>query len=448
MYTTDAKCIFNSTKLRRTVTLGRKRGVGMKRSHRQRSACVGALLATVVGSLGLSLAGSAPSGAASSKAPITIALISSLTGAAASEFSDSPAGFKARIVLQNARGGVNGHKIMAKVYDDQTNPSSDPTAVQAAISKGVTGIVSVSPLFFTGAKFAQQAGVPVTGGSFDGPEWGTQPYTNMFASDTGSVDPKYPVSTLFGILIKKYGGTVLGSYGYGISPSSTRSAIGTAQSAKRVGLKVGVLNTSVPFGSVSFGPVALTAKQASVDTIYAGMDDNSNYALLTSLKQQGVKLKTVLFPTGYDSTVVDSPTWANIQGAYFLSGFRPLGAPNAGTKQMVAALQKYEHRSPSNFPTFNVYESWLGADLMIKGLKSAGKNPTRASVIKALRNVKSYNGNGLLPVSINYTNNFGHDLPRTCEWILRAQKPGFSLTSKTPTCGKDVPGTTTVTGGS
>ena len=99
---------------------------------------------------------------------------------------------------------------------------------------------------------------------------------------------------------------------------------------------------------------------------------------------------------------------------------------------MVAALQKYEHRSPSNFPTFNVYESWLGADLMIKGLKSAGKNPTRASVIKALRNVKSYNGNGLLPVSINYTNNFGHDLPRTCEWILRAQKPGSRSRARHP----------------
>ena len=36
----------------------------------------------------------------------------------------------------------------------------------------------------------------MTGGSFDGPEWGTQPYTNMFASDTGSIDPKYPVNTL------------------------------------------------------------------------------------------------------------------------------------------------------------------------------------------------------------------------------------------------------------
>jgi hypothetical protein len=32
---------------------------------------------------------------------------------------------------------------------------------------------------------------------------------------------------------------------------------------------------------------------------------------------------------------------------------------------------------------------------MIKGLQLAGKNPTSAGVIKALRNLKSYSGAGL-----------------------------------------------------
>ena len=35
-------------------------------------------------------------------------------------------------------------------------------------------------------------GVPVTGGFFDGPEWGTQPYTNMFAADAGQRGPQVP----------------------------------------------------------------------------------------------------------------------------------------------------------------------------------------------------------------------------------------------------------------
>ncbi len=45
---------------------------------------------------------------------------------------------------------------------------------------------------------------------------------------------------------------MLGAYGYSISPSSSRAAIGTAQSFKDAGGKVGVLDTTVPFGGVDF----------------------------------------------------------------------------------------------------------------------------------------------------------------------------------------------------
>ena len=125
--------------------------------------------------------------------------------------------------------------MMPLVIDDQTSPSIIATAVQSAISKGAFGIVSQSPLFFIAAKYPQQAGIPVTGSYSDGPEWGEQPYTNMFASDNGSVDPKYPVNTLIGNFIKSRGGTVLGAYGYGISPSSARSTVSTARSFQRAG---------------------------------------------------------------------------------------------------------------------------------------------------------------------------------------------------------------------
>ena len=117
-------------------------------------------------------------------------------------------------------GGVNGHKLVPLVIDDQTSPTVIATALQDALSKGAFGIVSQSPLFFLADKIPNQQGVPVTGSYDDGPEWGTQPFTNMFASDHGSTNPKSPVNTLVGSFLKSHGGTVLGTYGYGISPSS------------------------------------------------------------------------------------------------------------------------------------------------------------------------------------------------------------------------------------
>ncbi len=383
-------------------------------------------------------------GAATSGAPITLAMITSLTGEGSSEFSQAPAGFNARIALQNAEGGVDGHKLVGMVLDDQTSPTAIATAVQDALSKGVFGIVSTSPLFFLAAKDPQQQGVPVTGGFFDGPEWGTQPYTNMFASDAGSVDPKYPVNSGIGTFLKQHGGTVVCSYGYGISPSSTRSAVGTADSFERVGGKVGQLDTTIPFGSVAMTTPALVAKQKGCNAFYAGLDDNSNFALAEALKQAGVKPKVMVFPTGFEPTLIKSPAWSSVQGGYFDSEFRPFQVPDAGTRQMQSALEKYEHFTGSEFPNFSQYESWMGADLMIKGLELAGKNPTQAGVIHALRSLKSYNGNGLLPESIDYSTIFGHDLPKLCGWYMIAEKNGFVPSSTTPVCGKDVPGTTTV----
>ncbi len=207
-----------------------------------------------------------PAGA-SSASPITIAYITDLTGPGASENSTSPAGFDARIALQNAKGGVNGHKLVGMVLDDQTSPSALTTAVQDAISKGVFGIVSNSPLFFEAAKYPEAAGIPVTGTYDDGPEWGEKPYTNMFASDNGSVNPKYPVNTGTAAILRLHGGTVLGVYGYGISPSSSRAAIGTAAAFRHLGGKVGVLDTSVPFGGVNFTTEALVAKQRKVNSL-------------------------------------------------------------------------------------------------------------------------------------------------------------------------------------
>ena len=71
--------------------------------------------------------------------PITIVMITSLTGEGSSEFSQPPSGFNARIALQNAEGGVDGHKINGVVLDDQTSPTEIATAVQDALSKNPVG---------------------------------------------------------------------------------------------------------------------------------------------------------------------------------------------------------------------------------------------------------------------------------------------------------------------
>jgi branched-chain amino acid transport system substrate-binding protein len=382
---------------------------------------------------------SIPAGAA--PAPITLALVTSLTGPAGTESVGDPATFEARIDQQNAAGGVDGHKLVPLVLDDQTSPTGVVTAINDAISKGALGIVAVSPVFFFGAKYAQEAGVPVTGTYSDGPEWGEQPYTNMFASDLGSENPKDPVNTLEGLILRHFGATVLGTYGYSISPSSTHGAIESADSFEHAGGKAPVVDTSLPYGSVDFTSVALVAKEDHLNAIFPALQDSSNFALAQALEQAGVKLKAAVYLSGLGPAVVHSPAWSYLQGGYFGSIFRPFQLPDTGTRQMQAALEKYAHWSSTQFPTLYQYESWAGADLLIKGLQLAGNDPTRAHVITALRGIKAYDANGLLPNPLDYATTFGHDPPEQCIWVLRAEKNGFVPTQAQPFCGTDLPGT-------
>lgn len=427
------------TWLARRSTAGEGQPTALRRGRRVRvlgGVSVGAVLILAGCSSNPTTASSTTTstgGSTAGKSPITIALVTSLTGPGANQFVPGPDAFNARIAAQNAVGGIDGHMIKGIVVDDQT---TQPTlAIQNALSKGAFGIVAESPLFFLGAKVAQQQGVPVTGGSVDGPEWGEKPYTNMFAADTGSVDPTQPASSLPGKFMREHGGTILGAYAYPIGGTSKVGAVNASKAFDQAGGTTGVLNTTVPIGSVAFTGDAILAKQNNVNAVYPDMGNESNDALVTAFQQEGVNSKVILLPTGYQQDVVSSPAWPSLKGVYFASMFRPFSAPDAGTEAMDAAMKKYEHWTNSQFPTFAEYEAWVGADLMIQGLKLAGSDPTRANVIKALRGIKSYNANGILPVSIDYSTVFGHSASPDCRWYLRAQTSGFKLVSPTPECG-------------
>jgi branched-chain amino acid transport system substrate-binding protein len=386
--------------------------------------------------------------ASASPAPLTIAFISSQTGAAATQDEGIVPVFEAALDAQNAKGGVNGHKLVPLVIDDQTNPASAVTGVQEAISRGVIGIVSNSPIGGLFAKYPHQAGVPVTGDSSDGPEWGTQPYTNMFGTgSTGSTDPSYPVSTMYGNVVKAVGikDPRLAVYALPISPLSVASNTNVTESLRRIvpGSKTVVDDRSVPFGSTDFGPVALAAKQAGVNVMWSNLDTKSDIALGTAYQQAGVHAK-LFFPTGYGPTLLKSPEWQNVQGDYFEAPFHPFYEPNAGTKQMQAALEKYAGWTKSQFPEYSQYTAWVGTELMIQGLQGAGANPTHASVISSLHNITNWSGNGLLPYSINYKTGFGKPSVANCVWLTTAGPHGFIPVGTAPVCGHYLAGTATV----
>jgi len=407
----------------------------MRRTRRQwlvgaATAVVGLGLASCSSSTRSSAAAGAPS-----KSPITIALLDSTTGPAGPEFVRAPQGFLARIALQNAEGGVDGHRLVPVIVNDGGNFSQETSIVQSAVeTKGAFGLVVFTPFFFAGYRWTVQNGIPVTGGSEDGPEWEDPQNTNLFASDANPIDENNPTSSE-AKLFELAGGkdASVAALGYGISPLSSQAAINAVKSAKAVGLKAPYLNTSVQFGATNFTAEALAIKQSGANVVVPQMDVNSNFALVEALKQVGAHFVAVM-PTGLGPSAVTSPAWGDLQGSYFTQTFVPVQLHTPATEAFQAALQKYEHIPASDFPDYAVYETWLGADLMIKGLELDGPNPTRAGVIAKLRHLTDFTGGGLLPTPLDYATMLTHPGPE-CQYALRAAASGFVPVGKTPLCG-------------
>jgi branched-chain amino acid transport system substrate-binding protein len=420
------------------------KGVAMRRGVRAVVLGLAALVGVVLGPGG-AIEASASSGGLTASAPgvtpktITIGFITSETGVASSTFTDSALGAQVRIDAQNAAGGVDGRKLKLIVVDDQSSPTADDTAGQALLSEGVFGIINFSPFAFGGAQTLEQAGVPVTGGAFDGPEWGEQPYTNMF-SYGGGLDPHDPASTIDGLFLKSLGAKRIGGIAYGVSPSSTNSVKDLKESVQAVGLTMPYEDLSFPFGSSDTTVEVLQMKQTGVDAAVCSCVQSTNISLIVGAEQAGLRLKAEFSFSGADSSLFANATDVQAaQGAYFPTTIVPLDLNTPADRQFVANLKKYDQSYKGGYPSYGLTGSYLSADLMIRGLELAGRNPTRSSFISKLRKVSHYTAGGLLPNPANYTN-FGHLNPTGCMYVTKVEGTKFvTIHNKKPYCGKLIP---------
>jgi branched-chain amino acid transport system substrate-binding protein len=363
---------------------------------------VGSLIVTILSAVGPTSTASA----VARKSPILIGFVGDLTGVAASTFEDGVGAAQARIDLQNAEGGVDGHKLELVVSDDQSSTAGFLTAASDLVeNKGVFGIVTDSAFVFGADTFLNQKGVPVTGYGIDGPEWGEQPFTNMFDAIAPTLGPIQGqlYTTSGGGFLKAFGVKKMASLAYGFSPSATQSVKDGIYANGLSGVANCYENLTVPFGSEDFTADVLQIQKDRCDAVSTAFVDASDVALAQAIKNADLKLKVVVLSEGYDNNVLDSATArASIDGDYFPAAIN-FTTPNAGTKVMLNALTKYDHSyKKGGIPDLGIYGSYIGTDLMIFGLEHAGKNITRASFIKNLRKVSSYDAGGLLSSALTF----------------------------------------------
>jgi branched-chain amino acid transport system substrate-binding protein len=384
-----------------------------------------------------SAAGNNTEGVTSSN--VRVAVMTSLTGPIAALYVNTVKDFKAVIDAQNAKGGVDGRKITVVPEDDASSPAGALTAAQDAVgNKNVFALAAVSSSTEGPTRYLWQNGVPVVGATYEG-GFGTEPYTNMFGSDTGSIDQHYPANTLIGKFYKAHGGTNIAVLGFS-DPGSTATSKAAIASFQKAGLKVGYTNLNLVYGNVNFATEVVAMKAAGINAIFCPTSNTTELAIYQQAVQAGINVKMMVQVTTYGPALPPSSAWSSLQhGVYFEVSWLPAQVKNSASALMLATLQKYAGYKPGQFPDFGGMEGYLAATLFIQGLKATGKDLTRTNYIKDLRKVKNYNGGGLMASTINYSTVFGHNPNPSCEYFLSAGATTFVPVSNKPICGTQIP---------
>src|SRR5580698_4985884 len=102
-----------------------------------------------------------PVSAGASKAPIKIAILNEASGEFAAQFGPVQVGALAWVDWENAHGGVDGHHIDVKTYNNGSNPSSAVANAHLAAAQGAVALIDSDPLFDSYAPYLHSLDMPV-----------------------------------------------------------------------------------------------------------------------------------------------------------------------------------------------------------------------------------------------------------------------------------------------
>ena len=327
-----------------------------------------------------------------SKTTITIGGTFPLTGPAAL-YGVIPKAENAYFQYVNAHGGVNGRKIVDKVYDDGYNPANTVPLTKKLVEQdhvfAVYGSLGTAPTLAT-RDYLNKAGVPqvlvATGDSYWGAQYKKYPWTIGY-------QPDYPGESRV--------------YGQFIASKVPQAKIGVLMQDDAYGqnyydgLVQGLGDAKSKIVDVEKYDATQTDVSQQVFKLKAA---GANVFALFALPTQTIDALVVATKIGWKPTTFIN----NVSASPLFMGLAVKSGANVDGD--VSATYLYDTINNPNTPTAKLYKSILatydkGADptdannlygvasawTMVWALKQAGPNPTRAGLMNALTHLNTVN---------------------------------------------------------
>ena len=367
--------------------------------HKGESLVPGALaigLAVAAGTLTTGFAaGAAASAPGVSAAQINIGAISSKSGPLAGYFGGLSHGMIAYFNTLNAKGGINGRKIvLTNNLDDGGSPSQFTQDVHTLVDQDHVFAVGVASPWFSPGYFVSTK-TPTYGYNVTA-NWQTAP--NLFAvgGSTQIYSAGFPQMSYF---IKRVAAQKVAFISYGPAIAESYNACSAyATGMKAAGVNVNFVDVGAQLGG-SYASDAQRMQQAGSQLVVSCMQATDNITMARAIQQYGLKIKQ-LWLNGYDQTLLNKYSGL-VQGVYLNNaGSVPFGAADtskygttyAGMKAYIAAMNKYEPAYTYNGLSL---QGWQSAALIAAGIKAAGSNLTQANAVSATNKITNFTAGGV-----------------------------------------------------
>jgi branched-chain amino acid transport system substrate-binding protein len=290
--------------------------------------------------------------------------------------------------------GVNGRQVvLSDIQDDQSNPTDDVTETRAlATNSNIFGIVGYATAFFDGHDLAHSV-IPTfgyaTSNAWAGPK-------NFFADYGSKVDYASSLPD-FAYIAKEVGATKIGvlSYPASIAASSYDECDNVVKNIKKTfGFTVAYSNLDDEVFSSTFASDVTKMKNDDVNMVISCMQASDDITLGQDMQLGAMPTVPQVWLDGYDRTLL-SRDYNYMPDVYLLVQHVPFEANAAYPgkfpgldlyfTQMSAYFQKTYGSNASQYDPYEYDDvalmGWQSANTFVQGLRAAGKNPTRATVI-------------------------------------------------------------------
>jgi branched-chain amino acid transport system substrate-binding protein len=373
-----------------------------------------------------------PASAMSTKTGITSSTVNIANIAWTSIFGGAAVGTKAYADYLNSTGGVNGRKLV--VTSQSTNYSGTTYArlTQAALTKDFAMVGGFSVTSTSGGKIlAKNPGMPDV-------QVTVSPFNNKL---TNLVSP-FPLQ----------GGWQEGSLLYfknqnpkaakqaaamvADDPSAVSAWNGQEATMKHVGYTIVYENTFPETATyATFVSDAIAMKNKGVKILFIEQNPPLYAApLIKALNAQNFHPMVVLGASTYSDTLIPTSGSVSATNGMYLEQDAALylGTDAKAIPAVTTFLHWVKVATASAKPTLFTLYGWLSTELFAQGLKAAGKNPTRGSLLKALGKITAFNGTNLEttvnPAAKTVSNCYLIGRIKNGKWLRQTDPPVSSST--------------------